>query len=229
MRVGILDTEKRISEKFIACQTTTHFLESKEILEENDLKDVDALLICKNQQFGLREICEWVIRIKSHEALPIWVATNERQLEEKSIYLQLGVCGIFEKDYTVEEIDLSISNNLKAMSVHTQIQEKTYQGATFKLDPLRLSLSVGKNNVPLTKLEYCLLEILYENKEEVCTYEMLAKTLLGEEVNQDVNQAQSRVANIVCKVRAKIAQVNRGELEMIKTIRSRGYMLTLSA
>lgn len=229
MKVGILDTEKIISREFITGPTSTHLLEGKEIVEEKDLKGIDALLICKNQQFGIREICEWVIKIKTHESVPIWVATTEKQLGEKSIYLQLGVCGIFEKDYTVEEIDLSIGNSLQAMKQNKNTQDETYSGKSFILDPLRLSLSIGKNNVPLTRLEYCLLEVLYENKGEVCTYKMLAEALLGKEMIADFDLAQSRIANIVCKVRAKIAQTNRGEQDLIKTIRSRGYMLTLSA
>ncbi|GGC97162.1 winged helix-turn-helix domain-containing protein [Enterococcus wangshanyuanii] len=229
MKVGILDTEKTISREFIAGHTYTHFLEGKEVVKETDLKGLDALLICKNQQFGLREICEWVIKIKTHDSVPIWIATNEQHLGEKNIYLQLGVCGIFEKDYTIEEIDLSIGNSLQAMKNHGETQTTTYSGSSFTLDPLRLALSIGKNNVPLTRLEYCLLEVLYENKGEVCTYKMLAEALLGKESQTNVDLAQSRIANIVCKVRAKISHVNRGELELIKTVRSRGYMLTLSA
>lgn len=226
MRVGILDTEKNIIDAFVACQTSTRLLETKEVVKEGDLKEIDALLIYKSQAFSIREVCEWLIKVKIQKPIPIWIATSEKQIEGKSVYFQLGLCGIFEEDYTVEEISLSISNSLNTMksSPQVKVQENQY----FQLDPLKLSLSVGETTVSLTRQEYCLLEVMYSNKEEVCTYEMLSESILGEELEIAGEIGQSRVANIVCKVRAKITQASDGKQELIRTIRSRGYMLTLS-
>ncbi|MBO0473347.1 response regulator transcription factor [Enterococcus ureasiticus] len=220
MMVGILN--KNSSESFMDRQTSAYLPESKKVV-----KDIDALLIFKNQTFSIVEICEWVIKTKTYRSIPIWIATSEKKLEEKSIYLQLGVCGIFEESYTIEEIDLSIRNSLNTMKSNQQMRTKEELG--FQLDPLKLCLSLENTSVSLTKLEFFLVSLLYENKEEVCTYEMLTESLLGEKFELFGEIGQSRVANIVCKIRAKIAQATDGKSELIKTIRSRGYMLTLSA
>lgn len=226
MRLGILDTEKRTSEQFFACQTSTHLLETIEVVEKSDLKNLDALLICKNQVFGMREVCEWVIKMKAHKDVPIWISSSESHLEEKNVYLQLGVCGVFERNYSVEEINLSIINSLTMMRMDAQ--ESAKENDFFMLDPLKLSLFIGKSTIPLTKLEFVLLELLYDHKEEVCTYEMLAQSLLGEQFEFLGETGQSRVANIVCKIRSKLSQRNEGKQELIRTVRSRGYMLTLT-
>ncbi|MEI5990614.1 hypothetical protein A5881_002119 [Enterococcus termitis] len=226
MRVGILNTGKKVNEKFIAFQTSARLLENKKIVDESDLQDIDALLICKDQNFSIIEVCEWIIKSKIQQSIPIWISTTEKQVEEKHIYFQLGVCGIFEENYTIEEIDLAISNNLDAMKSKQQL--KTREEASFRLDPLKLSLSFNDFSISLTRSEYYLVDLLYENREEVCTYEMLQESLLGQKIDLLDENGQSRVANIVCKIRAKIAQVSDEKNELIKTIRSRGYMLTLS-
>lgn len=226
MRLGIIDTENNISEQFFTNQTAAPILNSKEVVEKNDLKNLDALLICKNQVFGMREVCEWVIKMKMYKDVPIWVASSEKQLEEKNVYLQLGVCGVFEGNYSIEEINLAISNNLNIMK--NDSQEKIEKSEFFLLDPLKLSLFIGDSSIPLTRLEYVLMELLYEHKEEVCTYEMLAESLLGGQFELLGETGQSRVANVICKIRSKLSQASEGKQDVIKTIRSRGYMLTLS-
>ncbi|ALS36740.1 DNA-binding response OmpR family regulator [Enterococcus rotai] len=225
MRVGILNAETKSSETVISYKASGCLVENKKVVDEKDLQDIDALLICKNQTFSVVEVCEWVIKGKMYRSIPIWVSTTEKQVEEKNIYLQLGVCGIFE-DYTIEEIDLAISNSLNTMksAQHMELKEESM----LQLDPLKLSLNVNNVTISLTKSEYYLVALLYEHKEEVCTYEMLAETFLGKDIELLSENGQSRVANIVCKIRAKIAQASDGKNELIKTIRSRGYMLTLS-
>ncbi|EOH95002.1 hypothetical protein UAW_02081 [Enterococcus haemoperoxidus ATCC BAA-382] len=225
MRVGILNTEKKSSETFISYKASGCLVENKKVVDEKDLQDIDALLICKNQTFSVVEVCEWVIKSKMCRSIPIWISTTEKQVEEKNIYLQLGVCGIFE-DYSLEEIDLAISNSLNTMkpTQHMKMKEESM----LQLDPLKLSLNVNNVTISLTKSEYYLVALLYENKEEVCTYEMLAESIFGKDSELLGESGQSRVANIVCKIRAKIAQASDGKKELLKTIRSRGYMLTLS-
>lgn len=225
MRVGILNTEKKSNETFISYKASGCLVENKKVVDEKDLQDIDALLICKNQTFSVVEVCEWVIKSKMCRSIPIWISTTEKQVEEKNIYLQLGVCGIFE-DYSLEEIDLAISNSLNTMkpTQHMKMKEESM----LQLDPLKLSLNVNNVTISLTKSEYYLVALLYENKEEVCTYEMLAESIFGKDSELLGESGQSRVANIVCKIRAKIAQASDGKKELLKTIRSRGYMLTLS-
>lgn len=225
MRVGILNTEKKSSETFISYKASGCLVENKKVVDEKDLQDIDALLICKNQTFSVVEVCEWVIKSKMCRSIPIWISTTEKQVEEKNIYLQLGVCGIFE-DYSLEEIDLAISNSLNTMkpTQHMKMKEESM----LQLDPLKLSLNVNNVTISLTKSEYYLVALLYEHKEEVCTYEMLAESIFGKDSELLGESGQSRVANIVCKIRAKIAQASDGKKELLKTIRSRGYMLTLS-
>lgn len=225
MRVGILNTEKKSSETFISYKASGCLVENKKVVDEKDLQDIDALLICKNQTFSVVEVCEWVIKSKMRRPIPIWISTTEKRVEEKNIYLQLGVCGIFE-DYTIEEIDLAISNSLNTMESAQHMKMK--KEPMVQLDPLKLSLNVDHLTISLTKSEYYLVALLYEHKEEVCTYEMLAESFLGKGIDLLGESGQSRVANIVCKIRAKIAQASDGKKELIKTIRSRGYMLTLS-
>jgi DNA-binding response OmpR family regulator len=222
VRLGILDQEKSFIEDFSACQTAA-YIESKEVFEEKDVNDLDALLICKSQAFGIKEICEWVIKL--NKLVPIWVFTSEELLEEKNVYLQLGVCGVFNGSYTNEEISLSISNSLNIMK--SPIQKKQRPKQPFQLDPSKLSLTVEDESISLTRLEYFLIEVLYERKNEVCTYEELASTLFGQSFDPGDDAGQYRVTNIVCKIRAKLTKANQGKQELIKTIRSRGYMLNV--
>ncbi|MTD41892.1 hypothetical protein GIX45_25385 [Erwinia sp. CPCC 100877] len=222
VRLGILDQEKSFIEDFYACQTAA-CIESKEVLEEKDVNGLDALLICKSQAFGIKEICEWVIKL--NKLVPIWVVTSEKQMEEKSVYLQLGVCGAFYGNYTKEEISLSISNSLNIMKAPVEKKQRPKQ--SFLLDPSKLSLTINDESISLTRLEYFLIEVLYERKNEVCTYEELASVLFGKSFEEGDETGQYRVTNIVCKIRAKLIKASQGKQDLIKTIRSRGYMLNL--
>ncbi|ALS02536.1 hypothetical protein ATZ33_14460 [Enterococcus silesiacus] len=226
MKIGLIDSEKKISQSAFTYQAFTYILDSKEVVKEGDLTDIDALIICKNQSFDVGKICEWVMKAKRYRNIPIWIIMSEEQLEEKYIYLQLGVCGIFVTDHIAEEIYLSIGNSLNTINVQpqTELGEKPF----IQLNPLMLSLTVGEKSVSLTKLEYSLLAILYENKENVCTYELLSETFLMKLPNMSHEQRQGRVANIICKIRAKLALVDKKMSHLIKTVRSVGYMLILA-
>ena len=80
----------------------------------------------------------------------------------------------------------------------------------------------NEDEISLTRLEYQLMNLLYENPSKGITYEEIY-----EEVWQTpYKDNKYRVANLVFHLREKLEKAG-GKPSIIRTVRSRGYMLDI--
>lgn len=98
----------------------------------------------------------------------------------------------------------------------------------------RLWVDAGSGNVwverrpiePLTKLEYRLLLLLYENENKICNKYKIVEEVWGEYYTDQVDD--SRIEKLVSRLRRKI-EPDPAHPQFIITVRGRGYRLRSKA
>ena len=84
----------------------------------------------------------------------------------------------------------------------------------------------GRPIEPLTKLEYRLLRLLYENANKLCDKYRIVKEVWGEDYIDQVDD--SRIEKLVSRLRRKI-EPDPAHPQFIITVRGRGYKLRSKA
>ncbi|MGK0552227.1 winged helix-turn-helix domain-containing protein [Enterococcus faecalis] len=224
MKIGLINCNPSELEHFQSNWLSKNINEIIEIENEHEasIQNVDALILFKNEQHGIRALCEMLRKINALEAaIPVWVVVPNRVASERIIYINFGACGVFTEDFSVEEIYTIIENNLR---FKTKVEKKD-KGV--HLDSANMKLQIGKNDISLTKTEYYLLDYLHKNKNRVCTYNELAEKVLSEENGSKAkNYKKIQIANIVFRIRQKITtKCPDSPDNVIQTIRSVGYKL----
>lgn len=187
-----------------------------------NLNQMDAVIIKESSIQQMEQTCGLIIKIRSMSDCFIWVLSKESNKINRIIYLQLGADGTFDDGIDTDELGLYVSNTLNRRNV--RIKEKTEQvvskNGSVQLIPQKYAVDLEGREVSLTKLEFKLLEILYNRIGEVVSYEELYEFIWGEAQGD----RQYRVANLAFHLRRKIEE-DMSKSRYIKTVRSIGYML----
>ncbi|MBP1047591.1 winged helix-turn-helix transcriptional regulator [Enterococcus sp. BWM-S5] len=198
---------------------------------EQKISELDAVIIHENAAVDTAQTCSILLKLKENSDAYVWVFSSSSQKIMRTVYLQLGALGIISDDCEEAELQLIISNSLSKKKgieedradVPCDVDASTDEVEKLKLIPRNHSVKIqGKKEIPLTKLEYKTLELLYENKNNTVTYKELFEVIWKEKfTNQNY-----RVANLVFHLREKI-EANSVSPISIRTVRSKGYMLDL--
>ncbi|OJG92166.1 hypothetical protein RV15_GL003551 [Enterococcus silesiacus] len=188
---------------------------------------MDAVIIIEPTLEDIGLTCELIIKIRSLTNHFIWILSSEPTKVNRIVHLQLGADGTFDRRTESDEFCLFIMNTLERRSNKKGQQTailQTTEGArpAIQLVPNNFSVNIeGKGEVGLTKLEFKALESLIQRKGEAITYEELYKEVWGEEKGDK----KYRVANLVFHLRKKLED-DSFKPKYIRTVRSRGYMLS---
>lgn len=195
------------------------------------LNQFEGVIIVEEEKSKLGETCELIMTIKKQSACFIWLVSALEKDTEKLVYLQLGVDFVINKKSSKMEKELIVKNSMRR-SYMLKAENETEQpnvalseenDMKFDLIPENLSVRInGGTEVSLTKLEFQLLGLLFENPRVTFTYEALQKHLYGN-ISED---RQYRITNLMYHLRKKINKVDDPKNHYIKTVRSRGYMFT---
>ncbi|EIA6647563.1 winged helix-turn-helix transcriptional regulator [Enterococcus faecalis] len=144
------------------------------------------------------------------------------------VYLQLGVDGIATSALSYEEcfliMDNSLSRRKKYKKQNNPISEEENSSQEINLNTNERSLIFdGKDIVHLTRLEFKIVTLLFQNIGELVTYKELHQSIIKE--NELDDSHFYRVTNLVCHIRKKIS--TKVKEDPIKTIRSKGYILDI--
>ncbi|MBL1229332.1 response regulator transcription factor [Enterococcus sp. BWB1-3] len=236
MNIGVINLSIKFEESY------------SEILEKNDINVVqltadnfeeresecDGMIICEDAVQDTACTCSILLKLKEKPNVYVWVMSSNLQKIMRSVYLQLGALGIIPEDLEPNELQLFISNNLnkckKAFFYEgkhlkkLEPEEEVMSGTkSLELIPRNHSVKInGKKEIPLTRLEYKTMEILYKNKNNTVIYKELFELIWDKEFN---NQ-NYRVANLIFHLREKI-ESDAVDPMIIRTVRSKGYMLCL--
>ncbi|OJG26692.1 hypothetical protein RU98_GL000482 [Enterococcus caccae] len=192
------------------------------------LETVHAIIILEEDINHLSMICELISKIKRKSACYIWIMTVSKNSVGKLVYLQLGADEVFDLNRGPKEITFIMENALLRIN---QKQEKGISTTEvhsndklLKLIPTNVSVLIGgTKEVVLTKLEFQLLELLLRHSGMAVSYDMIYKEMWKDDSEEN---KQYRIANIVYHLRRKIEK-NVKKPIFIKTVRSKGYMLSI--
>lgn len=187
-------------------------------------ENFDAIIICED---NMSEACFWLMELKKNVNVPIYLLTALDESRSNIVYLQLGAQACFPTTMEAEELYYTLTNllthNLNASSHLPKKTSAVSKGKEIELIPRNLSVLIdGQTEVSLTKKEFSTLEILCNSPGRTISYDELKEKLWNSEGN--VEDKNYRVANLIFHLRSKI-EISATNPRIIKTVRSKGYML----
>lgn len=190
---------------------------------------LDALIIHSDSTADVGNVCELLIEIRKQTNALIWILSDELPNTTRIIFLQLGADGILTPNFEIEENLLILKNALIRQKSCLNASYDMYKGDEemegLRLVPSNLSVVIeGNKEINLTRLEFKTMEILYEKKSEAIPYQSIYQQVWRNR-KEDAN-SNYRVANLIFHLRKKIED-NPLDPRYIKTIRSKGYMLSI--
>lgn len=187
----------------------------------------DAVVI---EADSMPRTCTWLIELTQQINVPIYLLSTDDGTKSNVVYLQLGVEVCFSEQIGVEEFYLTLNNLLTSYykndhRFNQASSENNYslKEAGLELVPENLSVIIdGNQEITLTRKEYQVMELLYNNPCKAISYEEFKEKMWA--VEEDESLANYQIANVVFHLRSKIEQSTTNP-RFIKTIRSKGYML----
>lgn len=194
-------------------------------------QSVDMVLLQENAMDDFKDICEQILLTTRQTDSLIWILSTSFVQVNRVIYLQLGADQIvnLQQEETISFL-LQLKNSINKFKKSTPSAEFIHDPFTAKrnddklqLFPENLSVIVdNQREIQLTPLEFSTLSILKENAGELITYKKLFQTI-WKDISLD---KQYRLNNLIFHLRKKIEKDTK-KPELIKNIRSRGYMLVV--
>ena len=189
---------------------------------------LDGVILKEDSEQNIGVLCGLILKIKEKSNPLIWVLTDQPSSLQKVLYLQLGVDGTFSSENAPEEVNLIIRNSLKRyqQSQDEQVMTKAQMAGDnhlgLELNPYNLSVKLksSKDEIPLTKLEFQLMKLFYDNPSRGISYQEIYEFVW----KRPYANNKYRVSNLVFHLRTKL--LNGGiDSITIRTVHSKGYML----
>lgn len=191
---------------------STETLHKQEL--EVGLSKLDGVLLYAIEEH--EAIFEWIVEIRKSSSIYIWVCVPQQKVKMNSLlYLHLGADGIFE---TADLDELMLV--MKRAIIRNRPIDSVETNRMIQFLPEKSSVSINKQEVSLTNLEYKLLSNLFEKSGEVQSYDRLFDKIWS---TRNKSEGRAQLANLVASLRTKLR--NYPNLIEIKTIRNKGYML----
>lgn len=209
MKIGIINNKN--NEKLNKNVDTSSF-EFKDILNKSELDNTyDFVILSVYTEDDILCTIDWLISMNSYKSIYSIITISEKLIESIPILLKIGANQIIAES----EVCLLVIKNL--IDTLEAKEEALNHKITFNKE--NRSIIVDNQERYLTKIEYKIFNALYENKNKVVCYESLGKEAWPDKLEID----RTLVANLVFHLREKI---KGSDYYKIKTIRSKGYMLT---
>lgn len=192
--------------------------------------DLDGFLIVDENGESLFQVSDYILKIRKRSNTFIWIISQQLDSIAKVVFLKMGVDDNFCNGQTIEEVNLKILHSLRRKQEiieESRIDIQTYsvkeEGSQYQiyLDDQKRVLVVNTQEIELTNIELKVTKILFANKEQVVSYKQLHEAIW----NVPYKEANYRLANVIFHIREKIEGVELNRI-YIKTIRSKGYILT---
>ncbi|WP_430603129.1 two-component system, OmpR family, lantibiotic biosynthesis response regulator NisR/SpaR [Enterococcus sp. DIV0724b] len=189
-----------------------------EVVEKTQIKELDGIILDVGKDNCFSQVCEWLIHCQIAPQVFVWIILPTINVREINMYLHLGMNGCILAENVVEEIPLVIKNTFSRISSEQYTEEKKKNEAIILNDTNMCAVIDGRHEIPLTRSEYQILQILYRQKGSTVSYQTIYETLWNRPANNDLY----RVANLIFHLRKKLG--TKGE-QCIQTVRTKGYRL----
>lgn len=192
------------------------------IQNKTQLTHISSLVILSENPSNFRSVCEWIASAQEQSAVFTWVFSPNCTEGEKDIFLQLGANGVVDQSGRINELILLVRNFFlrKERTPTNTIWSESHDKLAMKEANLSIIID-GEKEISLTKLEFQAISILFNQVNTAVSYEKLYVSVWGDMYE---NNRKYRVANLIFHIRGKLGDV---EGELIRTIRSKGYMLSI--
>ncbi|PLX69078.1 MAG: DNA-binding response regulator [Denitrovibrio sp.] len=156
--------------------------------------------------------------IRTHKKTPILMLTAKGDDIDKILGLEMGADDYMPKPYNPRELLARIKAILRRTKTKQDSSSKPEKITigNFQLDLGQLTVQYKGNTIPLTVVEFNILELMVENIGKVVTREDIALKVLGRELSPFDRSIDVHVSNIRKK---------SGNTDIIKSIRGSGYQL----
>ena len=177
----------------------------------NKIEHLDVLLLEESKPSDINQVCEILMNVRKRSNILVWILAHPDVAVRKNriVYLKLGADGVIDHTDNWEELSLVLKNainrhyfpqfvNKKMLKKEDEKRKK--EESIFKLIPENFSVRIENGEeISLTKLEYKVIEYLYENKQKVVSYEELYQSLW----TGDCNELKYRICNLIFHLRKK--------------------------
>ncbi|OJG55886.1 hypothetical protein RV06_GL000002 [Enterococcus haemoperoxidus] len=197
-----------------------------EITEKKQIGLLDGLVINLEKSSDYVKAMQWLIDLQEDHPLFIWILNGDSDSELTKLYPHLSknsVIEIISSDQGFEMLGTVIKNALNYKNQLLNRGRPKKASDDHFLDPSKLSLVVHDKIIALTRKEFKIIELLYENIGNVVTYDEINEVIYGATTGEALEKY--RVANFIFHIRNKLKEQTYFEIEIIRT---KGYLLTYS-
>lgn len=160
------------------------------------------------------EVCR---RIRAQSDVPIILITARDEIMDRVAGLDAGADDYIVKPFAIEELLARIRSILRRVKT-TDGNDNLIQVRDIVINPNSYEVFFSNKKVDLTKTEYDLLKLLCENKNRVCSREMILQSVWGYESEVETNVVDVYIRHLRSKIKTD------GE-PLIETIRGVGYVV----
>lgn len=197
-----------------------------EIKEKKQIDLLDGLIIKVEKSSNYVQVFQWLIDLQDDFSLFIWILCGDEESELVKLYPHLSknsVIEILKSDHNVETLSTVIKNAINYKNYLLNKTEEKKVSEDHFLDQSKLSLVVRDKIITLTRKEFKIIELLYQNMGKVVTYHEINQVIYGDLMEDPI--AKYRVANFIFHIRSKLKAQSYFEIEIVRT---KGYVLTCS-
>jgi len=157
------------------------------------------------------EVCK---EIRKHSEIPIIMLTARGEVMDRIVGLELGADDYLAKPFEPRELIARIHTVLKRSSFKPDAKSGLLEFDTLRLDLNRKEAFIDHQLLPLSSSEYQLLELFAQHPGKTLSRDDILSQLKG----VDLDIYTRAVDILISRLRQKLKP-----LDVIKTIRSRGY------
>lgn len=190
-----------------------------EVKREEQLNQLDGIVIPMEKTEQLAQVIEWIIACRINPSAFIWVFSKVPLEAEKRIMMRVGATDVITTPETQTYLSMSVENTFMRLGNKGR-KSHSKQGTSscgIQLNELNQSIVVNNVETELTRTEYRIFSLLYNQMNSTVTYKTISDAIWpGKKLTI------APIANIICHIREK---VGKSETYSITTVRSKGYML----
>lgn len=220
-QIGVLTIGKETGDSEARKLLFEKSIEKVDIVNKDQLKDIDGLIIEVSQDTDILEAAEWLLMDDEQKGLIVWIICQDCPLQIRQLYRNVRknlIVEIVDNFRETDELPLMIRNAMNYRKSEG-LQKIIINENKCSLDVNRMSLQTEFGDISLTRKEMILFRQLNNHKNDVVLFESLYESLWGE--NQ-TGEVRCKLANLICSLRKKL---NRQKIYKIVIIRNTGYML----
>ncbi len=168
----------------------------------------EALMLLASSTFEL-VICdlmlpgapgEEVVRRARELGTPLIVISARADISDKVSLLELGANDYLTKPFDLEELQARVAVQLRGISAPPAQPNKLQVGA-WSIDTAARTLVVSGEEIPLTRIEYNIAEVLARRPNRVYTRPELFQAAWGEPWREDANTVNVHVSTLRAKLK----------------------------